>query len=257
MFFKTECCTVLFQSWHTIAQGFGKSRLCSTDPGQSNIACLIKSKSLNMSIYSACHGAPAGQCEHSYINSWRIFSNSGRVQAASHQGHRMAILSLPPETHTKAWYGSSGRGLLHCGWVIPEGCRTLSPWQKCRVNLLVQKCLERARAAFWMIQRCWHTMVAGSDWSPWDCPVFLQGGMFLKGVTGRLMSQLLKPQSPQCSVSWDVPLTRVMLWSSTVNCSCTGADSHPFHLFLMKLSGTIFVSFLHLLLSVGQPEMRN
>lgn len=77
------------------------------------------------------------------------------------------------------------------------------------------------------------------------------------GVTGRFMSQLLNHRSPQCSVLWKGHWPGVMLWSSTVNCSCVGADSSPFHLFLMKLSGTIFVSFLHLPLFVGQPEIRN
>lgn len=66
MFSKTECSTALFHSWHTTAQGFGKSRLCSSDPGQGHIACLIKSKALNMGICPACHHTPAGQCEHGY-----------------------------------------------------------------------------------------------------------------------------------------------------------------------------------------------
>lgn len=149
---------MFFHSWHTTARGFGKSRLCSSDPGQANIACLIKSEVLNMGIHPACHHAHAGHSyktgEFSLIRpgSRQLFTRAqnGQPQPAG-QSQCHSAPSSPP---TRAWCGSPRRYLLHCGWVIPEGCRMLCPWQKCRANLLVQECLGRASEAFWRIQRC-------------------------------------------------------------------------------------------------------
>lgn len=49
----------------------------------------------------------------------------------------------------------------------------------------------------------------------------------------------------------------VTLLSHTVNCSCLGVNSHLFHLFLLKPSGILSVSLLHLPFLVGQSETRN
>lgn len=160
VFFLIECCTLLFHLWYTTAWVFGKSRLCSSNPGQANVACFIESKVLNMSPHSACHHTHAGQCEHSYINSWRNSSKSGQSPGSFVPGPTgwPTSASLSTQCHSgpsrpptrNAHQGLvwvSWRGLLQLGWVIPEGCRMLCPWPKCRVNLLVQKCLERASTA--------------------------------------------------------------------------------------------------------------
>lgn len=48
-----------------------------------------------------------------------------------------------------------------------------------------------------------------------------------------------------------------MLLSCTVNCSFLGADSHPFHLFLLKQTFKDTFGVLALSATVGQPETSN
>lgn len=203
---------MLFHSWHSTAWGFGKSRLCS-DPGQASIACLIKSKVLNMSIYPACHHAHAGQCEHSYINSWRIFSNSAQSAGSFTPGPQ----NSQPQPRCQSWCHSgpsspprtAHQGLAWMSWERPPALWLCDSWRVRSALSLAQVQSQAAGAAGFGEGRSsfrddsevlTHQQQAEIDLQ--SClPCFPSGRQVPEGEgTGRLMSQLLSHPRPQCSV---------------------------------------------------------
>lgn len=217
---------MLFYSWHTTAQRFGKSRLCGSDPGQASIACLIKSKVLNTGIYPACHHAHAGQCEPSYINSWRIFSNSGQSPGSFTPG--------PQNGQTQP----SCQGQCHSGPSSPltRNAHQRLVWVSCTVVGWFLQSAEcsvpgKSEESTGWCRSVWGGQVQLSGWfrgvdTPWrqvkidlhSClPCFPPGSRVPEArVTGRLMSQLLNHQSPQSSLLWEVPLT----WGHALKLYC-------------------------------------
>lgn len=244
---------------------FGWYKFRSSDPGRANIACLIKRKVLSKNIYIT-HHLTHGWAEQARLykfleksvyfrtGSRQLFTWGADLSTSATSGRRVPPCH-PPEVHTRARHGSPVLCLGDPG----------------RVQSTLSLADVWIKSSSWC-RSVWGEQVQLSGWLRGvDAPrrqvkidhcsclsICLEGALSPEQGDGKTHESAPKPpELPAQHVMGSCHWPGVMLLSRTVNCSFLGADSHPFHLFLLKQTFKDTFGVLASSATVGQPETRN